>query len=838
MQKIKEFTLLLAPILPLWLGASPEVESFRGGVTIQQQGKEMVVHASDGAIIDYRSFDVHVDEAVWFQMEDASHRVLNRIHSDRPSQVDGRLISNGIVYLLNPAGVVFGQHSVVDVAHLIVAAAHLGDDDFLAGHDRFQSIRGKVEVLGHLSAKYVKLVGHQVENRGKIEAPRVIYSRGDHYYLGKEGEHLYVKCEKEALTDEGTFLACGSPESYFIHHAGTTKADLVEIDGGNADVYLSGNIDVSQRDTPGAGGSVIVQGRKIHQRQKSYIDATGLLGGGRVVLGGKESDSVDSDFSSTIVADALVKGDAGQIVLCGKTCKFNGLYSLMGGVEGGDAGILETAGNQVQGITTRYRMFAPNGKSGVWKIDSPSIQIVDTPHDSFVINSSCINNAPKGSTIAITAHNSIDLGTLFTPAHVTNRGVTLIFHTTQGTMTTHGSIHSGILVFDTPVTLLGSTNITVVDSINFTRDIQADTPQSLNLTAQGDIVLKGSLLTQGGGVNIQTVGDIHAAIINTTGIPILSPGRGSYGGDVTLIGKSIDLLGVYAGGTSAFPGSLFSGGRGGNVTLTTTAGLILRGSILATGGAGMGGGGQVLPTLIFPGQNLKVAGSDSPGDIQISGPLFLPSSDSALRGHHIRVGDVMGPQGLTLDGATDGTIHVGSLSNLTHFVIDYAHGVTVSGPAQVQNISLFNSGPGGITFQSAVTADKILSLANRFNLTFAQGYTAATVQLHNCQEPSLLPTLLAPLMEAATTLATSFTGTYSSSTVPTLDIPFDTSSSLFSLLRFVNTASTFAKVSNTFKMTSIMPPFMVQLPPSPLENLDKPTIAELFPPLKLFLDGE
>lgn len=220
---------ILTALFPLCLAASPQIESYRGEVAVQSQGKKIVINASDGAIINYKNFDVHFDEAVWFQMKEPSHRVLNRIHSGRPSHIDGRLISNGIVYLLNPAGVIFGAHSIVNVAALTVAAAHLTDDDFLAGRDHFQSILGKVEVLGHLSATNVHLVGHEIINKGKIDAPTVIYSRGEEYLVGKE--HLYVKCDKEALKEEAPFLACGSVESYFIYHSGTTKADTVKIDG-------------------------------------------------------------------------------------------------------------------------------------------------------------------------------------------------------------------------------------------------------------------------------------------------------------------------------------------------------------------------------------------------------------------------------------------------------------------------------------------------------------------------------------------------------------------------------------------------------------------------------
>ncbi len=1022
--------IFLASALSLFsirLQARPQVESIaHGDVTVHEQGKEMVVHASNNAIINYRNFDVQVDEAVWFQMKDPSHRVLNRVHSSHPSYVDGRLISNGMVYLLNPAGVVFGPHSIVDVSALVVAAAHLSDHDFLQGRDNFQSIYGKVEVLGHLSAKDVTLVGAKVIQNGKIDARTIIYSVGDRYYLGKEGEHLYVKCDKEALENDenSSLIASGTAESYLLHHGGISKADSVQFYGGEGSkVHLSGTMDVSHRESDRAGGTVVVQGEKIEMR-KAHIDVTGKMGGGTVFIGGGENGKglyptaleVDCDSLSTVAADALVKGDGGKIVLFGEKCKANGLYSVMGGIEGGSAGVIETSGSQFQSLATRCRMFAPNGKAGVWKIDPYSIQIVDMggavmgdlndgSNNSYVVNSSVINNAPAGSTIIFAANNStgytpgtcsIALGTPTTPANISsvNPRVTLIFNTTEsptvrGMMTMNGSINSDTIVFSTPVTLTGNTQISASNSINLNFDVNG--PWNLNVTAQnsficqgsignreplaafslttpshkgsfnlgnlalspastvhaqgnisigaaltllapasfisntggilfnntiaaqnptsqenltlsalGDIVFngtvgvtplggivienannvhlktsalplssgeaphfircrsftqlagtgstlfEGSLITtgvpfitrnpsqDGGAVYINTTGDInfyylvnkegfslpvlsttdrpyYKSVINTTGARVTAPGNGFHGGDVTLIGNSVNLLGVYAGGTAAFPGSEFAGGKGGDVQIQTTAGLHLRGPILATGGAGINGGGQVLPTLLFSGQDLTSTGSDSPGNITLTGPISIGFNGVVLRGQNIQGASIVGekPHLLAIDSSTNGIAKLGSLSNLSYFVVDYAKGVEISGPAQAQGIALFNSGEEGIVFKGAVTADHITSMANRFRITFAEGYTAKQVSLFNCSGSS------APAAQCSSTSSVAtrsdhlkLAGVYAPSMTLVGDISFDTSTSLFSVLRLLNSASPFAEVFNlpSFMLNYLKPP--------------------------------
>lgn len=958
--------------------ARPQVESTRGNVRIQEQGKEMVVHASDNAIINYRSFDVQADEAVWFQMQDASHRVLNRVNSAHPSHVDGRLISNGIVYLLNPAGVIFGPHSIVDVNTLMVAAAHLSDDDFINRRDYFGSIGGNVEVFGHLSAKEVRLIGLNVIQKGKVDAKTTIYSVGDHYYLGKEGEHLFVKCEKEKVTGDQNppFLGCGAAEGYLIHHSGITKADSVHIYGAEGSkIHLSGTMDVSHRDDLRAGGTVIVQGETIEMR-KAHIDVTGLLGGGTVFIGGGENGQglyptameVDCDSLSTIAADSLVNGDGGKIVLFGSRCKANGLYSVMGGIQGGNAGVIETSGSRFQSLTTRTRMFAPSGKSGVWKIDPYSIQIVDmggsdlsnfddqTSNNSYVINSSVINNAPAGSKIIFAANNSagytpgtcsIAIGTPSTPANInsSNPDVTLVFDTTEsptvrGMMTINGSISSDTIVFKTPVTLTGPTNITASSSLNFNHDVGSDGkgPWDLKINAQKELIAQGSItqlgsfsfktpenrgtfhfttpttlqaigdisigaalklsapasfISEGGGITfhqtvtspanltisaqkdlvfnapvgpmgdlvIQKAHDLHfketvsarsftqhsgsgnsrfekslttrspsqeggdvfiktdgkiqfgeKAFLHTTGARAVVPGDGFSGGSVTLIGDTVHLSGIYAGGTPAFPGTSCHGGQGGDVRIETVSGLHLNGPIFATGGAGVNGGGQVLPTLIFSGQNLEISGSDSPGNITLSGPIFLKNFVT-LRGQQIKAPEFTGDltSGLAIDGATSGQTELGNLSQLGHFVVNYSKGVELLGDVEARSVTLFNSGSEGISFKGTVTAGHLGAIANQFGITFAKPYVAQSVSLLNCSDCSCRSqSSSAPFTSAPAHHPLEFAGVYAPSPIYLGDISFDTPTSLFSLLHLV-TSPPFAAVFSPplFSLNYLTPPRLI-----------------------------
>ncbi|MFA6045529.1 MAG: filamentous hemagglutinin N-terminal domain-containing protein, partial [Phycisphaerales bacterium] len=145
--------------------AGPEGASVAAGnVNITRNGSTTLIQASNNSIINYRSFDIGRGETVRFLQPNANSRVLNRITSARPTQIDGTLSANGRVYIINPAGVLFGQGSVVNTARLYAVGGHLADRDFVRGIDHFTDVRGEVRNYGTLSADFIAMVGAKVDN--------------------------------------------------------------------------------------------------------------------------------------------------------------------------------------------------------------------------------------------------------------------------------------------------------------------------------------------------------------------------------------------------------------------------------------------------------------------------------------------------------------------------------------------------------------------------------------------------------------------------------------------------------------------------------------------------
>ena len=104
-----------------------------------------------------------------------------------PTAIDGTLKSNGIVYLVNPAGIMFGNGAVIQVGKFFAAAAHMSDADFVNGRNHFTDATGGVTNYGSINANEIHLVGSQVANFGQIVAGEggvVTMTSGKDVYIG------------------------------------------------------------------------------------------------------------------------------------------------------------------------------------------------------------------------------------------------------------------------------------------------------------------------------------------------------------------------------------------------------------------------------------------------------------------------------------------------------------------------------------------------------------------------------------------------------------------------------------------------------------------------------
>lgn len=288
-----------------------------------------VDQASERAIVNWKSFDIGTEASVRFVQPSASAAILNRVQSGPGSQILGRLDADAKVYVVNPAGVLFGPRAQVNVGGLTASTLGIRDDDFLNGRDRFTAdgAAGSVVNQGTIrvaSGGRVALVGTRVENAGQILAPggQVVLAAGRQATLaiGANG-HLQVAVDAAQV---GTLVANGG----LVHAEGGQVILTAKGAGALAASVVSNTGTLQARTVDGASGRILL-----------LAD----MGNGRVDAGG------------TLDASAP---------------------------NGGDGGFIETSAARVKiAPDLKVTTAAPQGKTGSWLIDPPDYTIAASGGD-------------------------------------------------------------------------------------------------------------------------------------------------------------------------------------------------------------------------------------------------------------------------------------------------------------------------------------------------------------------------------------------------------------------------------------------------------------------------
>jgi trimeric autotransporter adhesin len=384
------------------LGAGVVVDHVAAGsAQFQQSGANTIIHAANHTIIDYSQFNIAAGAKVQFIQPTSKSWVLNRIVTASPTTINGTLSANGMVYLVNPAGVMFGPNSIINVGQLYAAAAHISDQEMLAGINHFTGAQGSVVNQGKITAADVYLVGLHVVNGGSIiaDSGTVAMVAGHDVYLGNSAGGLLVKVDGAAVSGNPSGIGVDNPGSVdaqvadmsagdlysiAIRQTGRTKAANISLDGGKTGiVQVSGTLDASNPNPGETGGSVHVIGDQVFLSDAT-VNASGEAGGGTIWIGGGPHgagtayDASDTliDNHSILEADALVAGNGGNISVWSDTqTVFDGAISLRGGALAGNGGFAEVSSAESLGFAGDVNATAPHGSLGTLLLDPHTITV-------------------------------------------------------------------------------------------------------------------------------------------------------------------------------------------------------------------------------------------------------------------------------------------------------------------------------------------------------------------------------------------------------------------------------------------------------------------------------
>ncbi len=390
--------------------------------------------SSDGANLfhSFQQFGLDSGQIANFISNPQVRNILGRVVGGDASIINGLIQvtgGNSHLFLMNPAGIVFGQNASLNVPASFTATTATGIGFHSGGFNAFglndyaalvgnpsafvfnTSQPGVVVNAGNLavgSGESLTLLGRTVVNTGQLSAPggqmTVAAVPGEKVVrISQEGMLLSLEVQPLAEVDVGVngrsplppnFSVLSLPQLLTGTGGGSATGLVVEngvvkltgsgmaipTEAGTA--IASGSLDVSGE----TGGNVNVLGDKVGL-VSANINASGINGGGTVRIGGDyqgQGNHVPNasrtyvSGDSLINADALQAGNGGRVIVwADETTGFYGGISARGGQNAGNGGFVEVSGKENLIFRGTTDLSASNGTVGTLLLDPVNIQIVN-----------------------------------------------------------------------------------------------------------------------------------------------------------------------------------------------------------------------------------------------------------------------------------------------------------------------------------------------------------------------------------------------------------------------------------------------------------------------------
>jgi filamentous hemagglutinin family protein len=694
------------------------------GTVVKIEGDRFTIQggtlSSDGANLfqSFQKFGLNPGQIANFVSNPSIRNILGRVTGGDASIINGLIQVTGgssNLFLMNPAGIVFGQNATLNVPAAFTAttatgigfgnnlwfnasginnyAALVGEPSNFAFNVSFPGSLINAGNLAVASGQNLSLIGGKTINTGTLTAQggniTVAAVPGSSLVRISQPGHLLSLEINPAQTSAMAELTPLSLPQLLTGSGGSSATGVivnsvgevvlpssgvsVATDGGTA--IASGTLNASNVGAQGIvstlqiGGNVYVLGNRV-SLFGANINASGTNGGGMVLIGGDYRGQgrvpnasrtfVSSD--SAIDASALLNGDGGRaIVFATDTASIYGRLTARGGMLSGKGGLIETSGRRFLNLSSTPDASAPNGIAGIWLID---------PTDITIVNGG-------GGAIAT---NMVDVANI-----------------------------NAVLNGGTNVTI--TTSIDGTDTGNITQNADANINKTaggdatLTLLANNDINLNGNITSTSGRLNVQLFADsdninggtlnLNVATINTNGGDVTGIGRGSTSSanGITLNTSNINAgsgnINLIGTGTAVFKGSNPTGVNGISIN-TSQLSTIGIGTITLNGTAGDGTGIDDGIEVIFGSRIIS-----EKGDIRLTGTGgggtgtdkrgIMLQRDSSIR-------------------SQDGNI---SLTGTGGTGTGYNFGISIFNNSQVQttglgNITLTGIGGNGIDFNAGI----------------------------------------------------------------------------------------------------------------------------------------
>ncbi len=427
------------------------------GTVITPEGNQF--HISGGSLDadeanlfhSFQEFGLDTGQIANFLANPHLRNILGRVVGGNPSLINGLIQVTGgkpNLYLINPAGIVFGTNAQLNVPADFIAttATGIGFGDNLwfngFGDNNYQQLigdpnqfafdlsqSGTIVNAGNLAVSpghNLTLLGGIVINTGELTAPGgqitiTAVEGSNRVRISQPGQLLSLEITAPR-NQEGVLLPITPLNVAELLTGSTDKVETGvdvtasgEVQLADSQITLpketgvaiiSGTIDVSTIDetvgahrrapssSPSIANEINVIGKKVGLLSAN-LDASGINGGGTVRIGGDyqgEGTIPNADITfisedSTINADALTNGNGGRIIVwADQITRAYGTISARGGENLGDGGFVEISGKENLIFRGVADVGAANGTSGNILFDPKNITIADQGIDNVDLN--------------------------------------------------------------------------------------------------------------------------------------------------------------------------------------------------------------------------------------------------------------------------------------------------------------------------------------------------------------------------------------------------------------------------------------------------------------------
>ncbi|MDJ1171840.1 CHAT domain-containing protein [Roseofilum sp. BLCC_M154] len=418
-----------APIMAAPDGTGTQVRAI--GNQYQITGGQL---SSDGANLfhSFSQFGLSAGQIANFLANPNLQNILGRINGGDPSIINGLLqVSGGNpnLYLVNPAGIVFGPNASLNVPAAFNASTAtaigfqgvngstnwfqvLGSNDYnsLVGtpttFDFQTAYPGVIVNLGNLEVspgQSLTLMGGQVINTGTLAAPggnltitaipgaqRVRISQPGHLLsldlpLNPDAPQVNAPNLATLLSNSGIDHA----SQLQINEQGqvvlTGSRMIIPETAGVA--IASGTLDVSTPNPHSTPSTLNIFGQQVGVIN-AHLNASSPSQGGNIYIGGgfqgqgEQPNATHTliDSQSLIQANSTHQGNGGQIIIWSdETTQFYGTVEATGGPIWGNGGFVEISGKETLAFEGKVDLSAVDGEAGTLLLDPKNITISNDP---------------------------------------------------------------------------------------------------------------------------------------------------------------------------------------------------------------------------------------------------------------------------------------------------------------------------------------------------------------------------------------------------------------------------------------------------------------------------